>query len=145
VDRVLGERAEITYQDIIELKYCAAVFKEALQLWPPIPFSTRVCDHEWEVDGYYIPTNTVFHLASYVSARIEKNFKNAYEFKPERFLKDKESETGYLIAIFLSLDLFAFIELTCLRIENYTYFPFGLGPRYCIGQNFAQFEAVAII
>lgn len=53
-----------------------------------------------------------------MNARNEKYFKNAYEFKPERFLKSgSENEDP---------------------IENYVYHPFSLGPRNCIGQNFAQ-------
>ena len=37
IDRVLGERTEITYQDTVDLKYIRAIFKEALRLYPPAP------------------------------------------------------------------------------------------------------------
>jgi cytochrome P450 len=91
----LGKRAELSYQDLIELKYCSAVFKEALRLWPPVSFLSRVCKQKWEIDGYEIPKGTILYMSSYANARLEKYFKDAYEFKPERFIKDKESEIGF--------------------------------------------------
>jgi cytochrome P450 len=91
VDRVLGQRSELTYQDITELKYCSAVFKETIRLWPPVAFMTRHCNQEWKVDGYRIPIDTTVFMSSYSNARNEIFFENAHEFQPERFLKDTES------------------------------------------------------
>ena len=56
-------------------------------------------------------------MSSLMNGHSEKFFKNALEFKPERFLKSEDNDSG---------------------IENYIYYPFGIGPRNCIGQNFAQ-------
>lgn len=52
-----------------------------------------------------------------MNARNEKYFKDPMKFMPERFIKSGDSESS---------------------LENYVYFPFSLGPRNCIGQNFAQ-------
>lgn len=59
-------------------------------------------------------------MSTYMNSRNEKFFKNALEFRPERFIKSVSSNDDYD------------------SIENYTYMPFGLGARNCIGQNFAQ-------
>ncbi len=119
VDRVLGNRTEITFQDIAELKYCAGVFKEALRLWPPVPFFTRFCDQEWEIEGLRIPKNTPLHMSSYANARLEKYFKDAYEFKPERFIKDKESESKYILFLALKQQNFLFILMVYLCFFQY--------------------------
>ncbi len=96
VDRFLGQCTDLTYQDITELKYCAGIFKEALRLWPPVSFLSRVCTQKWEIDGYEIPKDTLLHMSSFANARLEKYFKDAHEFKPERFVKDKGSpDSGY--------------------------------------------------
>lgn len=58
-------------------------------------------------------------VSTYMNARDENYFPNALEFRPERFLKNG---TEYVEG----------------SIENYVYHPFSLGPRNCIGQNFAQ-------
>lgn len=113
IDSVLGERTQVTFQDISELKYCACVFKEALRLYPPVASMARFNPEPIEINGYIIPENTtisVRHCAlinydfkdiierenfskvsSYLCGRLEKYFPNPLEFKPERFLKDKDS------------------------------------------------------
>jgi cytochrome P450 len=58
IDRVLGQRNEVTFQDVNELKYCAAVFKEALRLYPPISDLSRVTQDKIEIDGRVIPEQT---------------------------------------------------------------------------------------
>ena len=58
IDRVLGERIDVTYQDITELKYCTALFKETLRLFPPVPHVGRKITDKMVVNGYEIPKNS---------------------------------------------------------------------------------------
>jgi cytochrome P450 len=58
INRVLGKRTEITYEDITELKYCASVFKEALRLWPPAAVISRCNTEDMVIEGYKIPKNS---------------------------------------------------------------------------------------
>lgn len=62
VDRVLGERNEITYQDAVDLKYCSCIFKEALRLYPPAPVLDRFSLDDLMINGYKIPKNSTFHV-----------------------------------------------------------------------------------
>jgi cholesterol 24(S)-hydroxylase len=58
IDRVLGERTELTFQDVSELKYCSAIFKEALRLFPPAPGLNRCTPEEIEINGFVVPKDT---------------------------------------------------------------------------------------
>ena len=58
IDRVLGERTEVTFQDVAELKYCSAIFKEALRLYPPAPQVNRIVPEEIVINGLTIPKDT---------------------------------------------------------------------------------------
>jgi len=60
-------------------------------------------------------------MSSFACGRNENYFPEPLNFNPERFLNESEA------------------------VQSFTYFPFSLGPRNCIGQNFAQFEAKTII
>ena len=63
IDRVLGQRTEISFQDAVDLKYCSCIFKETLRLYPPIPFfNNRLNTDEMIIDGYKIPINTYFQV-----------------------------------------------------------------------------------
>lgn len=58
IDRVLGERTELTYQDISELKYCLAIFKEALRLYPAAPQVNRITPEDIDIHGIQVPKDT---------------------------------------------------------------------------------------
>lgn len=58
IDRVLGERTNVTYQDVNELKYCTAIFKESLRLYPPVTALCRVNEHKLNINGYDVPEKT---------------------------------------------------------------------------------------
>lgn len=64
VDRVLGEREDVTYQDVNELKYCSAIFKEALRLYPPAPNLTRQLPEPFTILGCQIPEGTQLFVSS---------------------------------------------------------------------------------
>ena len=57
-NQVLGERTEISYQDIVNLKYCSCIFKESLRIYPPVVIVERVIKDEMDIEGYKIPKNT---------------------------------------------------------------------------------------
>lgn len=58
IDRVLGNRTELTFSDISELKYCLAIFKEALRLFPPIVNVIRENQEKFMIGDYEIPKKT---------------------------------------------------------------------------------------
>jgi cholesterol 24(S)-hydroxylase len=62
IDRVLGERTFITYQDTVDLKYCSSIFKESLRLFPAVPIVDRHSLEEMNINGINIPANTTFSV-----------------------------------------------------------------------------------
>ena len=117
LDSVLGSRSDVNYEDLAELKYTNCVFKEVLRLWPPVTAVSRVTPDDYKINEYIIPKDTWIQVGPYHSGRSEENYTNPLEFQPERFLKETNEENN----------------------QNYTFFPFSLGPRNCIGQNFVSF------
>ncbi|CAF0954298.1 unnamed protein product [Brachionus calyciflorus] len=117
IDSEIGHKSDLTYDDLNKLKYLGCVLKETLRKWAIVPFMTRKNIVPFQIKSYNIPIGSNIQVSSYVSGNCEDFFPNASIFDPERFYSNKQ------------------------EIKNYTYMPFGLGARNCIGQNFAQIEA----
>ena len=71
IDRVLGERTDVTYQDVADLKYCSAIFKESLRLYPPVHMVAREILDDATVNGVLIPKHTNIFVSRFKSNRIE--------------------------------------------------------------------------
>jgi cytochrome P450 len=118
---VLGGR-EPRFKDLGALSYTRRTLDESLRLYPPAWIMGRRAlgdDRLGEVD---IPAGSVLALSPYITHR-----NPAYWEDPERFDPDRMKETK-----------------ASLR-KPFAYFPFGGGPRLCIGHNMAMLEAQLII
>nr|XP_006123832.1 cholesterol 24-hydroxylase isoform X1 [Pelodiscus sinensis] len=120
VDEVIGAKRDIDYEDLGKLEYLSQVLKESLRLYPPVPGTVRWTGKENVIEGVRIPANTTLIFSTYIMGRLEKFFKDPLTFNPDRFRKDTPK-------------------------PYFTYFPFSLGPRSCIGQIFAQMEAKVVM
>ena len=69
IDAILGERTEISYQDAMDLKYCTAIFKETLRLYPPVGSLNRINTEDMNVNGINIPKGSSL-LVRIISKRI---------------------------------------------------------------------------
>ncbi|XP_061126471.1 cholesterol 24-hydroxylase-like isoform X1 [Syngnathus typhle] len=120
VDDVIGMKQEISYDDLGKLVYLSQVLKETLRIYPTAPGTSRELINDIVVDDIRVPAGAVCVFSSYVSSRMEKFFENPLEFNPDRFHPDAPK-------------------------PYYCYYPFSLGPRSCLGQNFAQMEAKVVM
>ncbi len=118
---VLGGRAP-SPEDLPRLRYLDAVIREVLRLYPAAYIIQRTSLEPVEVGGYAFPVNTTVLLSQWLMHRDPRYFDAPEEFRPERWL------TGLAD-----------------RLPPYAYFPFGGGPRRCIGQAFAMMEAVLVM
>ena len=121
VDAVLGDRAA-TYADVARLPYIEMVVKESLRLYPPtwVMFPREVIEPV-EIGGYTAPKGSWLYVFPYLTQRDGRFFENPETFDPDRFAPGRVDE-----------------------IPPYAYFPFGGGPRVCIGSLFATMEMVLI-
>lgn len=108
--------------DLPKLSYTNMVVKEAMRLYPPVTDISREATQDCEVGGYSIPKGTTLIASQWVMHRHPRYFSNPEVFSPERWADDLEK-----------------------RLPRGVYFPFGDGPRICIGKSFAQMEAVLIL
>nr|ATW72318.1 cytochrome p450 CYP3049B5 [Brachionus calyciflorus] len=115
IDSVIGSKQEITSDDLTKMKYLSCVLKETLRKWALTPLTNRQSTIPFKIYDYDIPLGSEVQVSSYVSGRQEEFFPNSDKFEPERFSDEN-------------------------KINTYTYFPFSLGPRNCIGQNFSLIE-----
>ena len=117
VTEVLGSRT-VTSGDLPRLPYTRAVFEETLRLYPPAWALSRQAIQEDEICGYRIPAGGYVTLSPYVTQRHPDLWPDPNRFDPTRFLGEPPANR-----------------------PRYAYFPFGGGPRKCIGLQFALMEA----
>lgn len=118
--RVAAEGAAVRGADVLEyLPYTRAVVNECLRLYPPAWVITRRALMPDIVGGFEVPSGATVILSPYAVHRDERWWADAKQFDPER---DLETGSGPL-----------------------TYFPFGAGPRLCIGRDLALMEAPLVI
>ena len=121
IQTVLQKRSP-TAHDIDRLKYASWIIKESMRLYPPAWGTSRQVVEKIELGGYVLePGDTVF-LNQWVMHRNPRFFKCADQFKPQRW------ENGFEQSL-----------------PKGIYFPFGDGPRSCIGKGFAMMEAILIL
>lgn len=120
IDTVLsGRRA--AFEDLPRLRYTQQVFAESMRLYPPAWAIGRMATEEIELGGYLIPAKSIVLLSPYLMHRQERYWPEAERFRPERWADG---------------DFYR---------RDFTYFPFGGGPRICVGERFAWMEAVLLL
>ena len=120
--RVLGDR-DATSEDAAKLTYTQMVLKESLRLYPPASnlFRREVIE-DVELGGYPVKRGSWIFLHPYLTHRDGRFFPDPLRFDPERFSPERAGE-----------------------IPQGAYFPFGMGPRACIGESFAMIELPLVI
>ncbi|MHA4778887.1 cytochrome P450 [Streptomyces sp. MSC1_001] len=118
VDRVLGGRTPGA-ADLDALPYVTQVLKEAMRLFPAAPVIGRRAVAATQVGGVTIPAGADVIVAPWVTHRHPDYWEDAERFDPDRFTPEAEAAR-----------------------PRYAWFPFGGGPRACIGQHFSMLESV---
>ncbi|MBI2825309.1 MAG: cytochrome P450 [Planctomycetia bacterium] len=118
---VLGDRLP-TSDDVPRLSAVDMVIKEAMRLYPAVYFTSREAAQEVTIGGCRIPPASQVHLVPYVVYHDARWFDEPESFRPERFAPGYED-----------------------RLPQFAYFPFGGGPRVCIGKGMATMEATLIL
>jgi len=118
---VVGGRAP-TLDDVGKLKYTELVLTESLRLYPPAWGMARITTEELELGGYRLAKGTGVSFSQWVMHRDARWFDRPEEFVPERWA-----------------------DGLARRLPRFAYFPFGGGPRQCIGNAFALMEATLVL
>jgi cytochrome P450 len=121
LDEVLGRRLP-DVADLPNLKYTEMIAKEAMRLYPPAYAIGREAIEDTEIGGYRVPRGTQLFAFQWVTHRDPRYFERPNEFEPERWASE-----------------------SIQRMPKYAYFPFGGGPRQCIGNYFAMMEVVLLM
>lgn len=104
------------------LNYTRQTFLEVMRLYPPTPVLSRSQLKETYLGGYDIPAGSLVEVSSWIAHRRQDFWEKPLEFDPDRFEASRFK-----------------------RQHPFSYFPFGGGPRVCIGENFAIFMALFVI
>jgi cytochrome P450 len=121
LQEVLGGRPP-SVADLPRLTYAAMVVTEAMRLYPPAYGIGRQAAQATEIAGHAIAPKDIFIAPTWTVQRDRRWFDEPESFRPERWAGDLAQ-----------------------RLPRFAYFPFGGGPRQCIGNSFAQMEAVLIL
>jgi cytochrome P450 len=121
VDAVLGYRLPGA-QDLPALPVTRQVFTEAMRLYPPAWAVSRKAIEPVTIGGYPVPAGAGVLASQWVAHRDPRFFDDPLAFRPERWTEDFEA-----------------------GLPKLAYFPFGGGPRLCIGMGFAKMEGALLL
>ncbi|KAF9107234.1 hypothetical protein BGX29_006920 [Mortierella sp. GBA35] len=130
-----ANRTPLTYDSLDALPYLNACVKELLRYICPAHITSRVATEEDNILGYDIPKGTHIYLSTAALHKLKHVFgEDAEEFKPEQWMDPKLlTEEERCRTKFVTSDM------------SWTYIPFFLGPRNCIGSKFAVVELKIIL
>jgi len=118
---VLGERPP-SVDDLPALPYTEMIVSESMRLYPPAYGIARQVVNPTEVAGHPLSPGLIVILPTWVVHRDRRWFDDPEAFRPERWA-----------------------DGLARRLPRFAYFPFGGGPRQCIGNGFAMMEAVLLL
>lgn len=116
IQTVLGGNPP-TVADLPKLTYTNNIIREVLRLYPAIQNMFRRAVQDCDLGGYKIPKHTMLMASQWINHRDRQYFPEPDVFNPDRWANDLEK-----------------------RLPAGGYFPFGYGPRTCIGKNLALME-----
>ena len=108
--------------DLPNLPYTEQIVTESIRLYPPIWATARTVVNEISIGGYVIPKGAVAFVSPFILQRDPRWFPNPLAFQPERWTPQFKAS-----------------------LPRYAYFPFGAGPRLCIGEPFAWMETTLVL
>jgi cytochrome P450 len=115
------EDAPVTMRHLRDLEYTERVLKETMRLYPPVYTLFRQANTDVRVGGYRVPKDALLMLPQWVVHRDPAHWENPQTFDPDRWLPERAADR-----------------------HRYAYFPFGAGPRHCIGKQLSLVEAKVI-
>jgi cytochrome P450 len=121
LDQELGGRLPAA-ADLPRLKFTEMIAKESMRLYPPAYGVGREAIDDCEIGGFRIPRKSQLFMFQWVTQRDPRFFPEPDQFQPERWSEDLAN-----------------------ALPKYAYFPFGGGPRACIGSYFAMMEVVLLL
>ena len=121
LDRVLGDRLP-TADDVKQLVFTERVLRESMRLYPPAWTTGRQAEADVVVGGYRVPKGSQLLMSQWIVHRDSRFFPDPEAFDPDRWLPERAK-----------------------TLPKFAYFPFGGGPRVCIGNHFAMMEATLIL
>jgi cytochrome P450 len=120
-DTVLGARLPRA-DDIPQLPFARMVVQETLRLYPPVWAIPRQVVADYEIGGYRVAAGSSVTMSQWVVHRDPRYFTDPLAFRPERWENNLEQ-----------------------HLPAFAFFPFGAGPRQCIGYSLAMTESILIL
>lgn len=120
---VLGGRAP-TPADLPRLSYTDAVLRESMRLYPPVWVVGRRALAPFQLGGFDLPADTNVLISQVILHRDERYFPDPERFDPGRWSPNNPQTAS---------------------LPRFAYFPFGGGPRVCVGAGFGMMEAVLLL
>ena len=121
IAQVLGGRTPRA-EDVIRLEFTSSVLQESMRLYPPVWALIQKPVQAFDLDGYHVKAGTQVMVSQWVTHRDPRYFADPASFLPEIWTAQVSG-----------------------RPHRCAYFPFGAGPRICIGRTFATMEAILIL
>jgi len=121
LDKILGGRLPML-NDLPRLTYTEMLLSESVRLYPPAWAIGRRSLEPASIAGYNVPKGSLLIVSQWLLHHDDRYFPNASRFDPMRWNAEARQSR-----------------------PHFAYFPFGAGPRQCIGESFAWNEALLLI